>query len=101
ALAAAGCFAIILEKVPAEAASKVTKALQIPVIGIGAGPECDGQILVLQDMLGMFEEEPYKFVKRYAELNRMTRQAVQEYVAEVRQGKFPGPEHSFYTDESR
>lgn len=101
ALEAAGCFALILEKVPAEAAAKVTKALKIPVIGIGAGPDCDGQILVLQDMLGMFEAEPFKFVKRYAELARLTKQAVQAYIEEVRQGKFPGPEHTFYTDENR
>ncbi|MGQ9677871.1 MAG: 3-methyl-2-oxobutanoate hydroxymethyltransferase [bacterium] len=101
ALEAAGCFALILEKVPTEAAARVTKSLQIPVIGIGAGPDCDGQVLVLQDMLGLNDEVPFKFVKRYAELAAVIRAGVKEYIDEVRQGKFPGPEHTFYSDENR
>lgn len=100
-LEAAGCFALVLEKVPAEAAARVTQGLRIPVIGIGAGPDCDGQVLVLQDMLGMFDDVQLKFVKRYAELGRLIRQAVGEYADEVRAGRFPGREHTFYTDENR
>ncbi len=101
ALEEAGCFALVLEKVPAEVAAEVTKTLRIPVIGIGAGPYCDGQVLVLQDMLGMFDEPPFKFVKRYAELSRVIREAVINYAEDVRTGRFPGPEHSFFTDEGR
>lgn len=101
ALESAGCFALILEKVPAEVAARVTESLRIPVIGIGAGPDCDGQVLVLQDMLGLNEDVSFKFVKRYAELARIVREAVKGYIDEVRQGKFPGPEHTFYSDESR
>jgi len=91
----AGCFALVLEKVPAEVAKMVTMRLQIPTIGIGAGPHCDGQVLVLQDMLGFFEESQFKFVKRYAEIGQMVRQAVMGYVADVRAGRFPDEEHSF------
>ncbi len=101
ALQEAGCFALVLEKVPGEVAAEVTRDLRIPVIGIGAGSQCDGQVLVLQDMLGMFEEPAFKFVKRYAELGQMVRQAVINYIDEVRSGKFPGPEHTFFTDEGR
>lgn len=100
ALEVAGCFALILEKVPAEAAAQVTASLRIPVIGIGAGPDCDGQVLVLQDMLGLNDDVSFKFVKRYVELARIVREAVKKYIDEVRQGKFPGPEHTFYSDES-
>lgn len=91
----AGCFALVLEKVPAEVAKMVTMRLKIPTIGIGAGLHCDGQVLVLQDMLGFFEEQQFKFVKRYAEIGQAVRQAVMSYVADVRAGRFPGEEHSF------
>ncbi len=101
ALEEAGCFALVLEKVPAEAAKLVTGKLQIPVIGIGAGPNCDGQVLVLHDMLGIFDGPSFKFVKRYAELASLVRQAVAVYCKEVREGQFPGEEHTFYQDEGR
>ncbi len=98
ALEEAGCFSVVLEKIPAELAARVTAALAIPTIGIGAGSGCDGQVLVLHDMLGMFEGPGYKFVKRYAELGAAITKAVNEYSSDVRQGKFPGEEHSFHGD---
>ncbi|MBN2537747.1 3-methyl-2-oxobutanoate hydroxymethyltransferase [candidate division WOR-3 bacterium] len=98
ALEAAGCFAVVLEKVPAEAAARVTRSLGIPTIGIGAGPDCDGQVLVLHDMLGMFDEPALKFVRRYAELGGEIGRAVGEYCADVREGRFPAEEHTFRVD---
>ena len=95
ALEDAGAFAIVLELVPAPLASQITKALTIPTIGIGAGPACDGQVLVLHDMLGLNDRFSAKFVKRYAALAEEVREAVQLYAAEVREGRYPGPEHSF------
>ncbi len=95
ALQEAGVFAIVLELVPAPLASQITKALTIPTIGIGAGPACDGQVLVLPDMLGLNEQFTAKFVKRYAALAEDVREAVTLYAAEVREGRYPGPEHSF------
>ncbi len=95
ALQAAGAFAIVLELVPAPLASQITKALTIPTIGIGAGPACDGQVLVLPDMLGLNDQFAAKFVKRYAALAADVREAVELYAAEVREGRYPGPEHSF------
>ncbi|MGD8979698.1 MAG: 3-methyl-2-oxobutanoate hydroxymethyltransferase [candidate division WOR-3 bacterium] len=95
ALQAAGCFSVVLEKIPRALAKRVTEALDIPTIGIGAGPSCDGQILVLHDMLGLYEEFTPKFVKQYARLAEQIRHAVQEYKKDVRAGKFPGQEHSF------
>jgi len=95
ALEDAGAFAIVLELVPAPLASQITKALTIPTIGIGAGPACDGQVLVLHDMLGLNDRFGAKFVKRYAALAEEVREAVQLYAAEVREGRYPGPEHSF------
>ena len=97
ALQAAGAFAIVLELVPAPLASHITKALAIPTIGIGAGPACDGQVLVLPDMLGLNDRFTAKFVKRYAALAQDVRDAVTLYAAEVREGRYPGPEHSFPT----
>jgi 3-methyl-2-oxobutanoate hydroxymethyltransferase len=97
ALEAAGAFAIVLELVPAPLASQITKALAIPTIGIGAGPACDGQVLVLPDMLGLNDQFAAKFVKRYAALAEDVRDAVQRYAAEVREGRYPGPDHSFPT----
>lgn len=91
----AGAFSIVLECVPAELAAKITSRLRIPTIGIGAGPNCDGQVLVAHDMLGLFEEIRPRFVKRYAELGQAIGQAAEEYCREVRSGKYPGAEHSF------
>lgn len=91
----AGAFSIVLEKVHADVAARVTAALKIPTIGIGAGPACDGQVLVLQDLLGLFEEFQPRFVKRYAELAGTVRGAVQEYIHDVRNRAFPGVEHSY------
>ncbi|PYP72409.1 MAG: 3-methyl-2-oxobutanoate hydroxymethyltransferase [Gemmatimonadetes bacterium] len=95
ALEDAGAFAIVLELVPAPRASEITKSLTIPTIGIGAGPACDGQVLVLHDMLGLNERFSAKFVKKYASLADDVREAVSLYAAEVREGRYPGPEHSF------
>lgn len=91
----AGCFAIVLELVPAPLASQITRALTVPTIGIGAGPACDGQVLVLHDMLGLNDRFTAKFVKRYAALAEDVREAVRLFTAEVREGRYPGPEHSF------
>jgi 3-methyl-2-oxobutanoate hydroxymethyltransferase len=95
AIAEAGAFALVLECIPADIAMRITKALPIPTIGIGAGAGCDGQVLVMQDMLGMFEELHPKFVKRYAELGKSLVAAAQRYCHEVQRGTFPGPEHEF------
>lgn len=91
-----GAFALVLEGIPAELAQEVTAASSIPTIGIGAGPHCDGQVLVTQDMLGLFEDLSPSFVKRYAELACVLRDAFSRYRDEVRAGTFPGPAHSFY-----
>lgn len=91
----AGCFAIVLEKIPARLGRSITQAVTVPTIGIGAGPDCDGQILVLNDLLGIFEDFTPKFVKKYAELGRTIRAAVGQYRSEVKDGKFPDSEHSF------
>ena len=95
AVESAGAFALVVECVPAEVAGRITEAVKVPTIGIGAGPHCDGQVLVLHDLLGLFEDLRPRFVKRYAELGAGVRQAVQAYCREVRDGTFPGPEHSF------
>lgn len=95
ALQEAGCFALVLEAVPAVVASRVTQALDIPTIGIGAGPECDGQVLVMHDMAGLFTDFQPRFVKRYAELGQSLGAAVAAYAAEVRSGNFPLAEHGF------
>ena len=92
---AAGAFSVVLEKVPMGLAGKITAALSIPTIGIGAGKSCDGQVLVVDDMLGMFTDFRPKFVKRYAELGKAADEAIAAYAADVRSGAFPGPEHSF------
>jgi len=91
----AGAFAVVLEMVPAEIAGQVTKELTIPTIGIGAGADCDAQVLVWPDMAGMTAGRVPKFVKRYADLRGELLRAAQEYAAEVRDGVFPAPEHSF------
>ncbi len=98
ALADAGCFSIVLEKVPAEVAKRVTAELPIPTIGIGAGLDCDGQVLVLHDMLGMSDASPLKFVKQYARLYADILKAVTAYADEVRSGKFPDEDHTFHVE---
>lgn len=95
ALEQAGAFAIVLEKVPSHLAREVTARVSIPTIGIGAGPDCDGQILVWTDMMGMSTEFRPRFVRRYAELHDIMTTAVQSYVADVRGHNFPGPEESY------
>ena len=95
AVEAAGAFAVVVECVPTELAARLTAALKIPTIGIGAGPACDGQILVTPDLLGLFDDIRPRFVKHYAELGQAVRKAVETYCREVRDGAFPGPEHSF------
>ncbi|MBI5882806.1 MAG: 3-methyl-2-oxobutanoate hydroxymethyltransferase [Elusimicrobia bacterium] len=92
-LEAAGVFALVLECVPADLARVITRKLSIPVIGIGAGPHCDGQILVTDDMLGLTGGAPFSFVKRYCDLRPIAAAAAAQYCREVREGVFPGPEH--------
>ncbi len=94
ALEEAGAFSIVLELVPAAVAQRITESLTIPTIGIGAGPHCDGQVLVLHDMLGLNEGFHGKFVKRYAELAEAVRSAARTFSAEVRSGRYPDAEHS-------
>ncbi|WP_138756713.1 3-methyl-2-oxobutanoate hydroxymethyltransferase [Modestobacter altitudinis] len=91
----AGAFAVVLEMVPAGIAGQVTKELSIPTIGIGAGADCDAQVLVWPDMAGLNAGRVPKFVKKYADLRGELLRAAQEYAAEVREGVFPSPEHSF------
>lgn len=98
AVAGAGAFAVVLEKVPEALAAEITRALPIPTIGIGASAACDGQVLVVDDMLGLFSEFRPKFVKRYAELGAEADRAIAAYAAEVRARRFPAPEHVFATE---
>ena len=91
----AGAFAIVLEGIPLDLAGEITERLTIPTIGIGAGSHCDGQVLVINDMLGLFDDFTPKFVKRYADLKEVTTHAVKSFISDVREGKFPGEEHSF------
>jgi len=91
----AGCFSIVLEGIPADLGAEISGRLEIPTVGIGAGPGCDGQVLVIQDMLGMFEEFTPKFVKQYADLGDVMREAFTAYFREVQDGTFPGPEHCY------
>jgi 3-methyl-2-oxobutanoate hydroxymethyltransferase len=91
----AGCFAVVLEAVPAPVATRITEALSIPTIGIGSGPGCDGQVLVYHDLLGLYEGKSPRFVKRYAELATAIQAALERYAAEVRSGSFPGDEHTY------
>jgi 3-methyl-2-oxobutanoate hydroxymethyltransferase len=94
----AGVFAIVLEGIPSDLAGEITDCLKVPTIGIGAGPHCDGQILVLHDMLGITQDFTPKFVKRYANLDAEIKKAVGQYINEVRSGEFPSKEHSYNTD---
>jgi 3-methyl-2-oxobutanoate hydroxymethyltransferase len=91
----AGVFAIVLEKIPASLAGEITKSISIPTIGIGAGPDCDGQILVTPDMLGMFESFKPKFVRHYANLAATIRSAASEFAKDVKTGAYPSKEESF------
>ena len=95
----AGAFAVVLECVPAKLAEIVTKELNIPTIGIGAGAQCDGQVLVYQDMIGMFSGFTPKFVKKYANIGDMMKEAFEEYNKEVKNGSFPSQEHTFKISE--
>ena len=95
ALEKLGCFSIVLECVPDKIAEMITKKLKIPSIGIGAGVNCDGQVLVTHDLLGLFERFTPKFVKKYINLSPLITQAIERYKLEVIQGKFPAQEHSF------
>lgn len=91
----AGCFAIVLELMPSALAAEISRAVAIPTIGIGAGPDVDGQVLVLPDMLGLNEGFQPRFLRRFADLAGAARAGIAEYVAAVRSGEYPGPEHGF------
>lgn len=95
ALERAGCFSVVLECVPASLAKFITDQLKIPTIGIGAGADCDGQVLVTHDLLGLFERYQPKFVKQYASLNNLIREAIKQFSQEVKEGKFPDKQHSY------
>jgi 3-methyl-2-oxobutanoate hydroxymethyltransferase len=99
ALEAAGCFLLVLEAVPAPVAARITEALEIPTIGIGAGATCDGQVLVWHDLLGLYEGTPPRFVKQYADLAPAIRDAVARYAADVRDGSFPEQKHTYAMSE--
>jgi 3-methyl-2-oxobutanoate hydroxymethyltransferase len=96
AVEAAGAFAIVLEGIPRELAAEITKSVRIPTIGIGAGPDCDGQILVLHDLLGLTFQEPPKFARRYANVGEVISQAVREYCEDVQGGAFPSDAESYH-----
>ncbi len=95
ALQDAGCYSIVLEAVPTPVAARITKALTIPTIGIGAGPECDGQVLVYHDLLGLTEGHTARFVKRYADLATVIREALAAFVGDVRSGAYPEERHTY------
>jgi 3-methyl-2-oxobutanoate hydroxymethyltransferase len=95
ALEAAGCFAVVLEAVPAPVANRISEALMVPTVGIGAGPGCDGQVLVWHDLLGLADRRPARFVRRYAELGDEIRRALEAYAGDVRAGAFPAEEHTY------
>ena len=95
ALQDAGAFAVVMEMVPGDVAAEITKRLRIPTIGIGAGPDCDAQVLVWQDMMGLRSGRMPRFVKQYADLRQVMLTAAQAYAEEVAEGVFPGPEHTF------
>ena len=91
----AGCFSLVLEAVPAPVAARITEELTIPTIGIGSGRDCDGQVLVYHDLLGLYQGKEPRFVKRYAELATAIQDAIERYAADVRSGAFPGDEHTY------
>ena len=90
----AGCFALVFESIPARLADLISHRIDIPTIGIGAGVHCDGQVLVIHDMLGLFDDFQPKFVKRYADLKKTMSGAVKDYIGEVKEKTFPREEHS-------
>jgi 3-methyl-2-oxobutanoate hydroxymethyltransferase len=98
AVEAAGAFAIVLEMVPSEVARYVTRHLSVPTIGIGAGPHCSGQVLVLHDLIGLYAGRSPRFAKRYADMATTLEEAVRRYAEEVREGTFPGPSHQYAAD---
>jgi len=98
ALEEVGAFAMVLEMIPASLAGDISRALTVPTIGIGAGPDCDGQVLVLYDALGLNPDFRPRFLKRFAELHELVDRGIREYAREVRAGTYPGPEHSFESD---
>jgi 3-methyl-2-oxobutanoate hydroxymethyltransferase len=100
AVEAAGAFAIVLEGIPREVAAEITRSVRIPTIGIGAGPDCDGQILVLHDILGLTFQEPPKFARRYANVGEVISQAVREYCSDVQSGRFPSDAESYHSPAS-
>jgi len=95
----AGAYAVVLEGIPADLAERITNALRIPTIGIGAGPHTDGQVLVIYDLLGMDEDFNPRFLKKYANLSAVIQEALRSFAREVREGIFPSEEHSIYTKE--
>jgi 3-methyl-2-oxobutanoate hydroxymethyltransferase len=95
ALEAAGCFSLVLEAVPAPVARRVTEELSIPTIGIGAGADCDGQVLVWHDLLGLYQGRAARFVKRYAEVGDTIRAALEAYASDVREHRFPEEQHTY------
>jgi 3-methyl-2-oxobutanoate hydroxymethyltransferase len=99
ALEEAGCFAIVFEAIPAAVAEVLMERLEVPVIGIGAGPATDGQVLVFHDLLGIYDGHAPRFAKRYSELKAEMVAGVAQYAAEVRQAEFPSPEHTYSIDE--
>jgi 3-methyl-2-oxobutanoate hydroxymethyltransferase len=94
---AAGAFSVVLESVPREVAARITEKLRIPTIGIGAGPDCDGQVLVFHDLLGITTGHVPKFVRRYANLSGEISRAVSEYCEDVRSGRFPSDAESYHS----
>jgi 3-methyl-2-oxobutanoate hydroxymethyltransferase len=96
ALQEAGCFSVVLEAIPAELGRRVTEALEIPTIGIGAGPHCDGQVLVITDLLGLTPDPTPRFVKRYADLRSTIAEAAQRFAKDVSEGHYPAPEHEYH-----
>ncbi len=92
---AAGAFSVVLEGIPSPIAEKITESLSIPTIGIGAGPLCDGQILVIHDMLGINDRFLPKFVKKYVDIAALAAQGLEEYIKEVQEGSFPAPDHEY------
>jgi 3-methyl-2-oxobutanoate hydroxymethyltransferase len=95
ALEAEGCFAVVLEAVPAPVAARITAALTVPTIGVGSGPDCDGQVLVLHDLVGLYQGRSARFVKRYADVGSTIRDALERFAADVRAGAFPEEEHTY------
>ncbi|MGZ7041540.1 MAG: 3-methyl-2-oxobutanoate hydroxymethyltransferase [Thermoanaerobaculia bacterium] len=96
AIEQAGCFSLVLECVPTELAQLITEKISIPTIGIGAGPHCDGQVLVFHDLLGLYDGHTPKFVRRYAEIGAEIKAAIEKYLADVREGRFPNDAESFH-----